>query len=65
MHQQAEWLQIEITDNGKGFDIESIKDAGHGLVLIQNRTRDIGGSLNIKSIPGEGTCIYIKVPYYD
>lgn len=65
MHLQPEWLQIEITDNGKGFDIESIEDTGHGLVLIQNRTRDIGGSLNIKSIPGEGTCVYIKVPCYD
>ena len=64
MHLQPEWLQIEITDNGKGFDIESIEDTGHGLVLIQNRTRDIRGSLNIKSVLGEGTCVYIKVPCY-
>ena len=65
MQTQPEWLQIEITDNGKGFDLESVEDIGHGLVLIQDRTRDIGGSLSIKSIPGEGTCVYIKVPYND
>ena len=64
MHLQPEWLQMEITDNGKGFDIGSIEDTGHGLVLIQNRTRDIRGSLNIRSVLGEGTCVYIKVPCY-
>ena len=62
---QTKWVQIEIIDNGKGFDLDLIEDRGHGLVLIQDRTRDIGGSVDINSVPGEGTCVYIKVPSND
>jgi len=59
---QSKWLQIEIADNGDGFDINSIKDKGHGLVLMQDRTCDVGGNVDIKSAPGEGTSVYIKIP---
>lgn len=62
---QPEWLEIEITDNGKGFDIKSIENKGHGLVLTQDRTRDIGGNLDIKSVLNEGTKVYIKMPTND
>lgn len=62
IQQEQKWFCIQITDNGKGFNPESIKDRGHGLVLIKDRTHDIGGSLEIKSVPEEGTSIYIKVP---
>jgi len=60
--QQTDWLQMEISDNGQGFDLKSIKHRGHGLNLLQDRTRSMGGTVEIKSTPGQGTCLYIKVP---
>jgi len=46
--------QISITDDGQGFDA--------GRLFMRERMAQIGGSLNIKSEPGEGTTLTIDVP---
>lgn len=57
-------LNIELVDNGKGFDTDAIgKDAGHyGLLGIRERARLIGGELTIKS-GTEGTVLNMRIPY--
>ncbi len=40
--------QIEIIDNGKGFDTETV-ELGNGLSNMKKRAREIGGMLQIKS----------------
>lgn len=51
---------IEITDNGTGFDQDTI-EPGNGLNNMKKRAREIKGSLHIKS-SHNGTSISLKVP---
>ncbi|MBP6671574.1 MAG: hypothetical protein KA247_00410 [Bacteroidetes bacterium] len=55
-------IRIEIIDNGKGFSSESVRH-GIGLAGISERVRILGGSLSIRSIPGEGTALLIVLPH--
>lgn len=51
-------LQIVISDDGDGFDVNSIAK-GNGLMNMQKRISDIGGELLIDSDQREGTKIMI------
>ena len=56
---------ITITDDGDGFDAGQLKSCagGHfGLIFMQERMKQIGGSLKIDSIPGGGTVLILDVP---
>jgi PAS domain S-box-containing protein len=57
-------LTIEITDDGKGFEVNHIlqKSKGMGLFNIKNRVRHIGGELIINSDETKGTQISIIIP---
>lgn len=60
-------LRLEITDNGKGFlvhesDRKKTAGSGNGITNIQERTALINGEFQIKSAPGQGTRILIRVP---
>jgi two-component system sensor histidine kinase UhpB len=52
-------LVLRIQDFGKGFDIEHIR-RGNGLENMQNRAKELGGKLEIKSVIGNGTVIELK-----
>lgn len=54
-------IKIEIIDNGIGFSSESVRH-GIGLAGISERVRILGGSLSIRSNPGEGTALSIVLP---
>jgi signal transduction histidine kinase len=55
-------LLLEIADNGCGFEPDSSKIlGGMGLHNIRERTEALGGSLEIDSQPGEGTCIRVRI----
>jgi two-component system NarL family sensor kinase len=58
-------LQLQITDNGVGFNADELTDEqrGMGLQNIRKRAGIIGGEVAIKSNPGEGTQITIFIPY--
>lgn len=59
-------VEMEITDNGKGFNPEKIQDRGGlGLTSIRERIDALGGSLSITAQPGNGTNIHIHVPLGD
>lgn len=47
-------LEINIKDDGKGFDITTVKQ-GNGLENMQKRAKDIGGNLQLITCPGNGT----------
>jgi signal transduction histidine kinase len=58
-------LQIAISDNGKGFTPGQPTDDGRtgaGLKNMEARARLIGGEMEIKSAPGEGTQILLNIP---
>jgi len=58
---------ILIEDNGKGFNIEDVRDSedpdlGLGLLEMRERIDSIGGNLDIQSSLGKGTRLLIKIP---
>jgi len=60
-------VNLEISDNGKGFDVEehlkrSPRKQSLGLLTIAERAALLGGTHTIRSKPGEGTIITISVP---
>jgi two-component system NtrC family sensor kinase len=76
LRQDGEWYEIEIQDNGAGFDPligEQIFDPmyttknpnnnpGLGLTVAQQIIRDHGGHLKISSTKGAGTSAKISLP---
>ena len=54
-------LLIKIKDNGKGFEIEKRVGTGNGLLNMQKRIEELGGSYSIISEPGKGTEIVLSV----
>lgn len=53
--------QIEVIDNGTGFDPASIK-SNHGMMLMKSRAKSIGGQLKIDSQIGGPTRLTIIWP---
>jgi len=58
---------LEVNDDGKGFDVNKITRVdkggrGAGLFTMKERARLIGGACNIKSQPGKGARIVVKIP---
>jgi signal transduction histidine kinase len=57
-----ERAELEIVDDGRGFDPEAITDqGGMGLVTMRERTERLGGTLTILSAPGEGTKVEVTL----
>jgi NarL family two-component system sensor histidine kinase YdfH len=58
----ADTLELDIRDNGKGFDVDSQTETGHyGLLGMRERARLTGGRLSIESsVPG-GTRLHFRV----
>ena len=56
-------LEIEIADDGIGFDPTATPSPGHyGLLGLQERARLVGGQLTITSNIGKGTMLHLDVP---
>jgi signal transduction histidine kinase len=56
-------VELEVTDNGRGFDPDSLRDGGGmGLSNMRERTERLGGSLAIVSRSGTGTKIKASIP---
>lgn len=54
-------LYVEMTDNGKGFSKEAMREFGNGLNNMLYRMTEIGADYKIDSMPGNGTTITIEV----
>jgi PAS domain S-box-containing protein len=53
-------LRVEVSDDGRGFDPAGAS-AGMGMRGMRERARALGGSLEIRSKPGEGTRVRFEV----
>ena len=58
----ADELRLIISDNGKGFDSQSIDNQGNGLRNFENRMKEIGGTIKIESEIGKGTTLTFALP---
>jgi len=57
---QNKTLQLEVRDNGKGFDVKQETKGHYGLVGMHERARLTGGMLSIES-DANGTCVQFIV----
>jgi ligand-binding sensor domain-containing protein/signal transduction histidine kinase len=62
LHCQGRWLEINIEDDGVGFEVSRESD-GNGLMSMRRRAAALGGTLNITSRPGAGTAIAFRAPW--
>lgn len=59
----VETIRVSVDDNGKGFDVESLKQANNlGLKLIRERAEMLGGNFEIDSSIGKGTRVIFAIP---
>jgi signal transduction histidine kinase/ligand-binding sensor domain-containing protein len=58
-------LELRVADNGQGFDAQrparTGRASGFGLTGMAERTKILGGHYSIKSKPGEGTTVSVKI----
>ena len=55
---------VQVTDEGKGFDLAGIEHArtGLGLSTMRERAQEIGGDVDIRSAIGSGTQVTVSLP---
>ena len=58
----SDHFQIEIVDNGAGFEPASVAGGGNGLKNMRSRLASIGGRFELSSQPGHGTSIKLAIP---
>jgi signal transduction histidine kinase len=60
---KPQWIQLEVIDNGKGFDPAMLtQNRGIGVSSMQERTEKLGGALTLHSAPGQGVTVRVQVP---
>jgi len=66
VHVGRKTVEVEVMDDGIGFQPDTVyARGGLGLISIQERTENLGGSFSFDSLPGKGTQLFITVPRND
>ena len=55
-------IALEVHDNGCGFDQNHVNGGHYGLVGIKERVRQLGGTLQVRSMVTKGTDICVVIP---
>ena len=60
-------IGIEVRDNGRGFAVEATymtekMGRGFGLFGMAERAKLLGGNLIVRSAPGQGTAVNVRIP---
>jgi PAS domain S-box-containing protein len=55
-------ITLTVQDRGRGFDLESKRGVGLGLISMKERLHAVDGELAIDSRPQQGTVILARVP---
>jgi signal transduction histidine kinase len=54
-------VTLQITDNGRGFDLQESHPGHFGLQIMREQALALGGALDLVSAPGRGTQVRIRV----
>jgi signal transduction histidine kinase len=58
-------VRASVQDGGAGFDASTLAAGvpdGFGLLNVRERLEYLGGRMKIRSIPGKGTLVALRVP---
>ncbi|PJN89364.1 sensor histidine kinase, partial [Bacillus sp. mrc49] len=53
---------FRITDDGIGFNTEDAKAGSYGLQNMHERAVELGGTMQLVSVPNKGTKLEVKIP---
>lgn len=56
------WVEVTVRDDGIGFDPALMPMSAYGLLGMRFRVEAEGGTLELASKPGHGTCIKARLP---
>jgi signal transduction histidine kinase len=57
---ESDKVEIEIADDGIGFQPERAR--GMGILGMEERVRQLGGTIELRSAPGKGTTVHVVLP---
>jgi signal transduction histidine kinase len=57
----AEALTVSVRDDGRGFD-PAAPVSGYGLAGLRSRAAEVGGTAQVRSSPGAGTTVTVRLP---
>jgi PAS domain S-box-containing protein len=55
-------IQIRVSDNGRGMKEALYTESGIGLSSISSKIKLLSGTVDIKSVPGNGTDVIVHIP---
>jgi signal transduction histidine kinase len=57
-------IELTVSDDGCGFDLEAVRRAGSGLGLVsmEERAHLVGGDVHVVTRPQHGTTVSVRVP---
>jgi signal transduction histidine kinase len=56
------WLNVDVSDDGRGFELSEARPGGKGLSNIKGRMELVSGLATIWSATGNGTIVTLSVP---
>lgn len=59
-------VEMEIRDDGRGFDVAetAVSSDGIGLKSMRERIAALGGAVTLQSTPGQGTTVQVCLPFH-
>lgn len=54
-------LTVSVRDDGPGFDPDAVR-GGYGLAGLRARAAEVGGTAEVRSAPGDGTVVTVRLP---
>ncbi len=61
LRQEESQLEMEVTDDGRGFAADEASAGGMGLANMRQRAEGLGAGLTVDSQPGRGTRILVRL----
>jgi signal transduction histidine kinase len=62
LHGGPETLSLTVEDDGVGFEVAQVRGRGIGLLGIEERVRELGGSMHLQSEASKGTLLHCEIP---
>jgi signal transduction histidine kinase len=57
LHLAPDVTQLEVRDDGRGFDPSTVSADHFGLAIMRERMAAVGGTVTVESQPGQGTTL--------
>ena len=62
MHAYDHRVELDVNDDGVGFDLDARLNASHGFAGMRHRVEALNGTLDVTSSVGHGTTIHVVLP---